>query len=101
MDYTPRTVTLNHFGRPVTVSVHADQYHHGGGLAVQLYEDGEPYATVSVNIEGLRLKEDEFVAKTYSENEGLLEGLLAAGVVEEVGFSPTFGPICRLLPGSK
>lgn len=61
MDYTPRHVTLTHCGRPVTRSVHAERYHHGDGLAVQLYDesDGMPYATVSINVEGLRLKDDE------------------------------------------
>jgi hypothetical protein len=99
MDAKPRTVTLTHFGRQVTVSVHAERYHHGGGLAVQLMEDGEDYATLSVNVAGVPLKDDEFVAKTYSENEGLLEGLLAAGVVERTGRWAEIGPICRLLPG--
>jgi hypothetical protein len=103
MKYKPRTVTIKHFGRSITVSVHAQQYYRGNGLAVRLIDesDGEDYAMVSVNIEGLTLKDDEFVFKTYSENEGLLEGLLAAGVVEQTGRSESLGPICRLLAGGE
>src|SRR4051794_14468853 len=53
MDAKPRTVTLTHFGRQFTASVRTERYIHGGGLAVELFDesDGEPYATVSVNVE--------------------------------------------------
>ena len=96
-----KTVTFTHLGNQVTVSIHTERYSFGGGLAVQLIGRCEEYATVSVNA-GSRLADDEFVFKTYSENEGLLEGLLAAGVVEtterfvELGFAGP-QPICRLL----
>lgn len=101
MDDQHRTMTISHCGRHVTVSIHADRYTHGGGLAVQLIDeaDGMPYATVSVNFEGLTLKDDEFVFKTYSENEGLLEELLAADVIGLTGQSTELGPVCRLLAG--
>lgn len=82
-----------------TVSVRTDRYVHGG-LAVELYcEDGEPYATVSINVPGVPLPADEFVFKTYSENEGLLEAMLAAGVVELAGRDTDLGPVCRLTGG--
>jgi hypothetical protein len=81
------------------VTVRTDHYAHGGGLAVELYcEDGEPYATVSINVPGVPLSADEFVFKTYSENEGLLEAMLDAGVVELAGRSVGLEPICRLRP---
>lgn len=87
-----------------TLSVRAVVYAHGNGLAVQLIdeEDGEPYATVSLNLGGVALADDEFVFKTYSENDGLLDAMLAGGIVEktgrvvEVGFAGA-QPICRLL----
>src|SRR4051794_36853865 len=84
MDDPLHTVTLSHLGRLVTVSIQIDRYAHGGGLAVQLIDasDGMDYATVSVNVRGVTLADDEFVFKTYSENEGLLEGMLAALVVD-------------------
>lgn len=90
-------------GKPRMVFVSTDAYVHGG-LAVQLMDelDQEPYATVSIYVRGVCLDEDTFVFKTYSENEGLLESMLKAGVVEETGVSVEleFGeplPICRLL----
>jgi hypothetical protein len=74
------------------------------GLAVFLedVEDGEPYATASMRVPGLRLADDEFVFKTYSENDGLLEAMIAAGIVETTGRFIGVGmagdqPICRLL----
>ena len=87
--------------RRVFVSV--DQYAHGG-IAVRLKDvvDGEQYATVSIHVDGVRLAADEFVFKTYSENEGLLESMLNAGFVEATGRSVqlSFGepqPIYRLI----
>lgn len=85
------------------LSVKTDRYRHGGGLVVEVIdeEDGMPYATVSVNLGISSLADDEFVFKTYSENEGLLEAMLAAGIVErtertvEVGMAGA-QPICRL-----
>ena|ERR1043165_5979099 len=99
----PKIVTITHFGKSVTVSVHIERYWHGNGIFVQLVDEvrGEDYATVSVNARA-SLAADEFAFKTYSENEGLLEALLAAGVVETTGRFVELGfagpqPICRLL----
>ena len=85
------------------LSVHAESYVHGG-LAVQLIDesDGMDYATVSLNLGGMRLADDEFVFKTYSENEGLLEAMVQVGIVETTGRVVEVGmagpqPICRLL----
>ncbi len=85
------------------LSVRTESYLHGG-LAVQLIDesDGLDYATVSINVEGVRLADDEFVFKTYSENDGLLEAMVHAGIVEKTGRVVEVGmagsqPICRLL----
>ncbi len=91
-------------GEPVTVRT--DRYARGG-LAVELFgADDEPYTVVSVNVEGVSLADDEFVFKTYSENAGLLEVMLEAGVIETVGRSVEVGmagpqPICRLNPAAR
>lgn len=98
------TFTLSRPCLTLNLSVHADRYRHGAGLAVELIdeEDGTPYATASVNVEGVELAGDEFVFKTYSENEGLLQAMLQAGVIAmtgryaEVGFAGP-QPVCRLL----
>ncbi len=103
MEEKRQPVTLAHFGRPVTVSIRADCYRHGGGLAAEVIDEanGERYTTLSINI-GAVLANDEFVFKTYSENEGLLEAFLEAGVIEKTGREVEVGmagpqPICRLL----
>ena len=97
---------FNKYG-PRKLSVETDLYTFGGGHVVDLIDDtGEPYARVSINC-GVPLADDEFVFKTYSENDGLIEAMLAAGVVETTGRSVDVGlagpqPICRLLkPGTQ
>ena len=88
-------------GEPRMVFVSTDAYTHGG-LAVQLMDesDGELYATVSIYVRGICLAEDTFVFKTYSENEGLLESMLKAGVVEETGIFVELEFGCRFRPES-
>jgi hypothetical protein len=86
---------------PRKLSVQTDRYTFGGGLVVDLIDEtSEPYARVSINF-GTRLADGEFVFKTYSENDGLLEAMLAAGIVETTGRFVAVGmagdqPICRL-----
>jgi hypothetical protein len=96
------TFKIDHYGEK-TLAIREQQYERGG-LAVQLIdaEDGAPYARVSIYVAGVRLALDEFVFKTYSENAGLLEGMKAAGVVEETGRFAEAGhaepqPVCRLV----
>jgi hypothetical protein len=99
----PQCFTISAAGEPRLVSVSPEEYQHGG-LAVQLMDelDGELYATDSIHVRGVRLAQDEFIFKTYSENDGLLESMLDAGIVEETGRSVELGftgpqPICRLV----
>jgi hypothetical protein len=92
-------VRIDHYGLR-EVEIITDRYGNGR-LAVQLVENGEGYATVSVNLPMEHIGRDEFVFKTYSENEGLYEALLRAGVIEwtgRVAGTRTLGPlpICRL-----
>lgn len=81
-------------------SVYLTRYPRGGALAVYLEsaEDGEPYATFSVNLAayGGRLGPEEFFAKTYAENESLVGPLLASGWFEDTGrsFPCGFGQGC-------
>jgi hypothetical protein len=67
-----------------------DEY-YDGKLAVQLYDEEGPCAKLSVNIEGLELPDDEFVAKTYSENEGLVEQFIEKGIFIDTGRVVTVG----------
>ena len=54
-----------------------------GNHAIQLIDadDGTPVATASVNVPELDLEPNEVVIKDYSENEGVYEALLQAGIV--------------------
>lgn len=60
-----------------------------GGMAVRLLQDREhgDLATASVNLAGYGYTPSEgcVFLKSYSENSGLLESLLRAGVVEQTG----------------
>lgn len=86
-------------------TVHADQtYRHGGGRVISLRdaETGEPTATATLNFDGYEtLAPDEVAIKHYSENEGMLDVLLAAGIVAPphrvipTGFVAV--PVCRFL----
>lgn len=72
-----------------------------GRLAVQISDENENVWTVSINMPQVELGTDEFVFKTYSENDGLFEGMLSAGVIEDTGRSVDVGfagpqPICSL-----
>lgn len=92
-------VRIDHYGLR-EVHIITDRYQNGR-LAVQLLHNGEDYATVSVNLPTEQLSPDEFVFKTYSENEGLFEELLRVGAIEWTGRtagSDTIGPlpVCRL-----
>lgn len=58
-------------------------YGHSDRIALMLVdaEDGEPVAVATVHTPDLALAADEVVIKDYSENEGMLECLVAADVI--------------------
>ena len=70
---------------------------------IQLYdnEDEQPFMTASVNIPTYPLEEGEVIIKNYSENEGILDALIEAGVVappHAVAYSGYVeADVCRLL----
>lgn len=65
--------------------VEKQQYCQGGvdriGLLLKDTHDGEPVAVATVNIPEIPLAPGEVIIKDYSENEGMLNTLVAAGVV--------------------
>ena len=79
--------------------------HAGGARAIYLVDaaDGEPVATATVNVEGVSevLPETEVLIKNYSENEGMLNALVEARLVEDTGRRVPTGyvtvPVVRLL----
>jgi len=80
------------------------QTYSNGRISLRLVAaaDGEPMAAVTTNLPEVDLADDELIVKNADENEGLLEALVAGGIVTptgrtaQVGFNK--GPICRLLP---
>lgn len=55
-------------------------------------EDGLRYATLSADVDiVLKLKNDEFVAKTYSENSGLVEQFIENGYFVRTGIEVPVG----------
>ena len=65
-----------------------------GSLALQLMDDYELVATVSVNLTGYHIEVGPgcFWVRNYSESEGLGQALVMAGVLERTGRSVHFGP---------
>jgi hypothetical protein len=78
-------------------------YEHSGRIALDLIdaENGEPVATCTVNIPDYDLPDGYVIIKDYSENEGMLDALMNAGIVGEpkgwiqTGFVTV--PVCKLL----
>ena len=72
-----------------------------GQTRIQLYdlEDGLPYCTATISVEQ-KLSEGEVAIKNYSENVGILQSLVSAGVIEkphsfiETGYVTI--PLCKL-----
>lgn len=93
------SMTHHAFGKYYELTLQKTTYKNGG-TALQLMdaEDGFPYAMATVWIEGLA--EDEVAIKNYSENEGILETLIDAGIVEKPHRLVSSGfvniPVCRL-----
>ena len=72
-------------------------------IAIELIEIGtnEPIAVATINLPCALLKDDEICIKDYSENEGMLDVLIEAGVISkpirEIQSGFVTIPICELL----
>lgn len=73
----------------------ADTEHNQGRSS----EPGEPMCMATVCLPGYPFEKRETAIKDYSENEGMLASLIAAGIVEETGKTTRSGfvdiPIVR------
>jgi hypothetical protein len=89
--------TINFLGSSRDIDIETGRYPNGR-LAVQLLENGEDFATVSVNLPEEAIGTDEFAFKTYSENTGLFEELRRTKVIEHTRrvTRSMLLPICRL-----
>ena len=61
------------------------RYANGQNSIRLVDSDGMPFMTASVAIdhELVQLEDDEVIIKNYSENEGILEALIEAGIIEK------------------
>lgn len=48
-------------------------------------EDGSPVCVATVNLPEINVQEGHTLIKNYSENNGVLEALVKAGIVEDTG----------------
>ena len=89
------------FGGEYKLSLSFGKYKNGQ-TAIQLLDtsDGLPYATASVCVEDHLLKEDEVAIKDYSENQGIMDSLVEAGIIEYphafIQFNYVKIPVCKL-----
>lgn len=59
--------------------------YQNGRLAIKAVNgDGEPVATLTVNIPEVELAEGQIIVKDWSENEGAFSTLIHAGLIEHV-----------------
>jgi len=71
-----------------------------GNTAIRLTQDGMPYATATINDPDADLLENEVIIKNYSENEGILEALEEAGIVQSLyplSYGFTTAIVCKVL----
>lgn len=84
--------------------IYVGRYPAGGAIAVQLVgvDTGEPLGVFSTNLvpQGAKVDDTEFCAKVWSENEPLVEPMLACGLFEDTGrVEPTgyvLAPVWRI-----
>lgn len=92
--------------QPYQLQAQFTQYQNGQP-AIQLIdlEDGMPFATASVAMTNIDLNPNEVCIKNWSENEGLMEAMIAANIISEPLYTVPSGfvevPVCRLLVNLK
>lgn len=71
------------FFRGEYYDVKLERYEVGGRPAIVLYDkDGYASLVATINIPEIVLPPDHAIIKNYSENEGIYEALVEAGIVE-------------------
>ncbi len=78
------------------------QHYANDRLAIQLItEQGEPVAMATINISFVPLAADEVLIKSYEENDGMLECLSEAKIIEPTGMTirvrHNVAHVCKLL----
>lgn len=85
-----------------TCKVQIEEYQNNGRKAITLIdvEDYSPVATATINMPDVHLGPNEVIVKNYSENDGMLQALVDAGIVKHTGKLASAylsTPICTIL----
>ncbi len=79
-------LTVKLLGEEYPVVLVVDNYQSGKAPAIMLEDtDGELFCTLTCNIPGTRLEENEVLIKTWSENEEIAASILASGLLKDTG----------------
>lgn len=83
-------IKLEHhkYGKGLTVSVHRAVYGNGQNC-LRIFENGMPYMTASVSLVNENQADNEVFIKNWSENDGIMQDLMASGII---------GPVMQYIP---
>lgn len=77
-----KTFKLTAHGQSYNVTVNLAKYaNNRTSISLTDADDGQPYATATVNIDHVLLADNEVLIKDYSENEGMLDFLVKNNIV--------------------
>lgn len=96
-----KNLTFYHEGKKL--KLHIDRYTENNRTAICLMDatTEEPFAVLTVNIGEIKLKEDEFLVKTWSENAPVVESARDSGLFENtlksfaVGYHNCFAEVWK------
>lgn len=82
-----KNIILNMYGEQEIVKIKMEKYNNGAAACVLLASDGQPFATLSVNVSGIseKLPKGEFFLKDYSENREIVDELIKQGILIPTG----------------
>ena len=80
-------VNVNLYGTMCRVILQEEGCHLDGSRAIQAieFEDGSPFARLTVCVKGSTLAEGEILVKTWSENEPSAQACLKSGLFIDTG----------------
>jgi len=69
----------------IECTIHFDRYSNKRIVMPLIDGDGFPYSRATVNVPEAQIEPGEMLIKDWSENAGMLDALVEAGVVEDTG----------------
>ena len=100
-----QTFNYHKYGVDYKLTVNVTKY-SDGNTALQLLEEGAPFAMASINMPNVLLCDNEILVKDYSENEGILDFLVENNIVTKTqsgveGPNNLWFPVCVINPKEK